>query len=137
MIVVDASAIVSALWPQDVNHQVSRIWLDQHLMTVGYMVAPLLIRSEIAGAIARRAGDPMLGHQAVQRLMAFPRLYLVPVIGDIDELATQLAADLRLRGADAAYVVIAAYYNLPLNSWDREQRERASRRIVARRPGDA
>ena len=42
MIVVDASVMVSALHPPDVNYHVSRAWLRQYLRTGGELVAPIL-----------------------------------------------------------------------------------------------
>jgi len=43
--------------------------------------------------------------------------------------AASLAAELGLRGADATYVATAARLNLPMVTLDRDQRERAARRV--------
>ena len=134
MTVVDSSIMVAVLWERDALHAASEAWLDAHLDAGGILVAPTLLRIEVAGAVARRGEDPLLGHQVVERLMAFPRLYLIPIVDELDVLATQPAADLRLRGAGAAYVAVAEYYNLPLFTWDREQIERGGQRIVAQQP---
>ena len=52
------------------------------------------------------------------------------VLVDLDHqrarLTADVAADLRLRGADATYVAAAQELNLPLVSWDREQIERGA-----------
>ena len=134
MTVVDASVLVSVTYPGDVFHQISTAWLQQHLHTGAMLVAPLLILSEVAGPVARQTGDPVQGHAAVQQVRALPHLYLVPIDEEIATLAAQLAADLRLRGADAIYVAVAAYFGMPLVTWDREQIERGGQRIDVHRP---
>jgi predicted nucleic acid-binding protein len=49
-------------------------------------------------------------------------------------LAADLAANQRLRGADAMYVAIAQGLKIPLVSWDQEQVARASGAITAYMP---
>lgn len=49
--------------------------------------------------------------------------------------ASDLAKDLRLRGADSVYVALAARFGLPLVTWDQELLERAASRIDVRIPG--
>ena len=134
MNVVDASVLVAALYPPDVHHQVSRAWLRRHLRAGGILIAPILLLAEVASAVTRRSGDRALGQQALDRLLAFQQLRLVPLDPRIGVLAAQLALDLRLRGANAVYVAIAAQLQVPLVTWDREQRERGGQRIVAREP---
>lgn len=80
MIVVDASVMVSALWPQDVNHVTSRNWLAAQTLSDEALVAPFLFLGEIAGAITRRTGESELGHAALEELQAIPRLKLVPIL---------------------------------------------------------
>ena len=134
MIVADASVMMSALHPPDVHHQQSRAWLLQHLRAGDTLIAPLLLLSEISGSITRRSGDPALGQLALGRLIAFRQLRLVPLDARLGGLAAQLAVHLRLRGADAVYVALADQLQIPLVTWDREQRERGGQRIVAQEP---
>ena len=136
MIGVDASVLVSVYWTGDAHHQASRAWLAAYLSSDETLVAPFLILSEVAGAITRRTGDPALGHEAVQQVREIPRLTLVPIDEDIGTFAAALAADLRLHGADAVYVAVAARRNVPLITWDRTQLERGGQRVVTRRPSD-
>ena len=95
----------------------------------------MLMLAEVAGAISRRTGRARLARRAVEGLLRLPALRLVSVDQRLGEAAAQLAADLRLRGADAVYVATARHLRLPLITWDREQRERAARLIPARAPG--
>ena len=134
MTVVDASVMVSALQPHDVNYQVSRAWLDRQIDERRPLAVPYLLLSEIAGAIARVTGDPSAGHTAVASVLAIHSLTLIPDVGEPPTLASQLAADLQLKGADATYVAVAMQLDMELVTWDHEQLERGGRRVVTRRP---
>src|SRR5579883_745268 len=105
--VVDASVWVSRLVPQDVHHDVSRRWLDRYIAAGGRLVAPIMLFIEVAGAIARRTGQPTLAHQAIAHLRTVTQLHIVPVDMVVGRNASHLAADLQLRGADAIYVAVA------------------------------
>lgn len=133
-VVADASVFVSVLLPEDSHHASSRSWLRRHLLEGTVLAAPIFLLTEVGGAIARRTGEPDLGHRAVAQLQRLPVLRIVPVDRRLGLLATELAVDLRLRGADAVYVAVAAELEIPLVSWDDEQRERAAARISVRRP---
>lgn len=136
MTVVDASVMVSALRPGDVNHQVSRAWLDRQINEQRPLAAPYLLLSEIAGAIARISGEPLVGHTAVASVLAIHSLTLIPDLGEPPTLASQLAANLQLKGADATYVALAMQLQMDLVSWDREQLEHGGRVVTTRRPDD-
>jgi predicted nucleic acid-binding protein len=125
MIVVDASVWVSYLIPADVNHSISRRWLSR-LIAEQPLAAPVLILAEVGGAISRRTGRPDLGEKVIGRLLSLPGLRLVSINHELGIRTARLAAELRLRGADAAYVAVAAALNIPLVSWDAEQLDRAA-----------
>ena len=132
--VIDASVVVSFLVPEDSHHASSRRWLRQQLYNATPLVVPILLLTEVGGAIARRTQDAELAHRAVAQLQRLSALRIVAVDHRLGFLATELAVDLRLRGADAVYVALAAQLDLPLVSWDREQRERASARANVMMP---
>ena len=66
-----------------------------------------------------------------------PSMRLVTVDGRLGQTAARLAAQCQLRGADAIYVATAQFLNIPLITWDRQQRERAASVIATRAPGPA
>ena len=105
--VVDASVWVSRLVPQDAHHAISRQWLEQYIADGGLVVAPVLLLAEISGAIARRTGEPDLARRALEGILRVPNLRLVSTDPRMGKSAARLAADLRLRGADAMYVAVA------------------------------
>ncbi|HSH80031.1 MAG TPA: type II toxin-antitoxin system VapC family toxin [Herpetosiphonaceae bacterium] len=134
MTVADASVLVAHLHHQDRFHQQSTAWIAQHLLNGGEIVGPRLVLAEVAGAIARRTGDPALGHAAVQQLLVIPRVRLVPVTDELADYAATLAAELRLKGADAVYLAVAAEFGMPLVTWDQEQRTRGAQLVITSTP---
>jgi predicted nucleic acid-binding protein len=135
--VIDASVWVSRLVPQDAHHAISRRWLERYISSGGLLVAPVLLLAEIAGAIARRTGEPDLARRALEGVLRVPNLRLVSTDPQLGKEAARLAADLRLRGADAMYMAVAHHLNIPLVTWDRQQRERAAGMISVRMPENA
>jgi predicted nucleic acid-binding protein len=100
------------------------------------VAVPTLLLPELAGAVARRTGDSSLGLEAAKQVLAWPFLELVPQDDALVTLATQMAAELSVRGADAIYIATARRLGLPLATWDDEQRTRASLIMAAHSPGD-
>ncbi|HSH79839.1 MAG TPA: type II toxin-antitoxin system VapC family toxin [Herpetosiphonaceae bacterium] len=134
MIVVDASVLVSAAWPSDVNHQISRAWLQSYVRSSETMTAPVLIFSEVGGALMRRTQRAGLTVRALQRIRLLPRFTPVPVDVVLGDDASDLAVALQLRGADAVYVALAAQLIVPLITWDQEQLVRGSQRVTTYEP---
>ena len=134
IVVVDASVWVSRLVPQDAHHEARRRWFESFTADRGHVVAPVLLLPEIAGAISRRTSVPDLARQAVQHLQRMRTLRLVALDRRLGQAASQLAADLGLRGADATYVAIADQLKIPLLTWDNEHVEKAGKRVTVRMP---
>lgn len=132
--VVDASVWVSALVAGETDHAASRAWLERRAHASQLVVGPSLLLPEVAAAISRRTGRPRLGHRAVSALLRWPGLRIVAIDEELAEKAARLAADLRLRGADAVYVAVACRIEVPLVTWDREQLERGTRVVSVMEP---
>ena len=124
--VVDASVWVSRLVPRDLHHAASRDWLAHYMASGGLAIGPMLLLAKVAGAIARVTGDPRL-----------PSLRLAPLDRRLGQAAARLAADLRLRGADAVYVAPAQHLDTPLVTWDGEQLNRTGATITVYTPATA
>jgi len=134
--VVDASVWVSRFLPADVRHDPSYRWLGGQVARGEPIVAPLLVLAEVAGAVARRTGLSELGVHAVSLMQHLPNARLVAVDTELAQLGAQLAAELRLRGADALYVALARRLDIPLVTWDQEQRERGRPLVAVLNPQD-
>jgi predicted nucleic acid-binding protein len=125
---------VSALVASEAHHAASRAWLGERDAAEQVVVAPALLVPEVAAAIARRSGRSALGHRAVAALLRLPNLRLVVLDAELAEQAGQIAADSKLRGADAVYVAVAKRLAVPLVTWDREQLERGRGVVEVVRP---
>ena len=134
MSVVDASVWVSVLLPQDVHHRTARRWLDARLASDETIVSPVLLLSEVGGAIARQMRSPETAARALKFIEGIPGLRLVPVDHRLGRASAELAVRLGLRGADAIYVAVAAHLKIPLVTLDAEQRERAREVIEVSMP---
>ena len=134
LVVLDASVWVSRILLQDSNHPAALSWINQHLLNGGLFVAPILFVTETAAAVSRITGLPARGHLATRQLYAIPEMSLVQIDQPLVDEATNLAADLKLRGADAYYVAVAKALNLPLVTFDREQLSRAAPVVTTIRP---
>jgi predicted nucleic acid-binding protein len=137
MVVVDASVWVSRLFAEDRFHIVSRRWMQEAVSKGTLLASPGILLPEVSGALARRTGDSALAHQSVQSLLRFPALRLISMRSNLVERAAELAADLRLRGADALYVAVAWQLRIPLVTWDQEHTVRVRGMISVWTPGEA
>lgn len=137
MMVIDASAWVSRLVPQDEHHQVTRQWLETYLTAYGRLAVPIVLLAEVAGAVSRRTRRANLVRQAVEGLLRLRGVRVVAVDRRLGQASAQLAAALHLRGADAISVALAQQLNLPLVTWNQEQQARARQVITVYTPATA
>ena len=135
MIVTDASIWVSTMRYNEIHHQTTRIWIDKYIATGQKISAPTLIVAEVSGALARRTGRSRLGHIARHELSAYSFLQLISVDFHLASIASELAADCQLCGADAVYAALAYSLGVPLLTWDQEQITRVQKMIKAGTPG--
>lgn len=124
-IVVDASLWVARLVQGDAFYAVSVGWFARQRATGSLFVAPALLLVEVAAAISRRTGDGELAQRAVDALQALPDLRLVHMDQDVVRAATDVAARLGVRGADAFYIAVAQRLRVPLVTLDKDQAQRA------------
>ena len=125
-VVVDASIWVANLVNKDVFNHLSRAWLERQHSQGIELLAPVFLLTEVAGVISRQTGEPELARRAVEALSSLPGLTLVRLSDTLVQDATRLATELGLRGADALYVAVADYLEVPLATFDQDQRQRAS-----------
>jgi predicted nucleic acid-binding protein len=135
-VVLDASIWVSRLVSQDEFHAAVKIWMEEQREAGVQFVSPALLLAEVGGAISRRTNDPALGKRAIVRLESLPGLRLVEMDKELVHEAAMLAAKLGLRGADSLYVAVAHKLNLPLVTFDIDQRERAKDHVTIQTVGD-
>jgi predicted nucleic acid-binding protein len=126
--VLDASVWVARLVTQDEFHQAVKEWMAFQRQEDGQFVSPSLLLAEVAGAISRRT-NASFGRRALHQLNILPGLRIVDMNNALIHAAADLAANLGLRGADSVYVAVAMQLEIPLLTFDVEQKERASTAI--------
>ena len=127
--VLDASVWVARLVPQDAFHQAAKNWLAHERVAGSQFISPSLLLAEVAGAVSRRT-TAVLGRKALKELENLPGLRIVEMDNSLLLEAAALAAGFRLRGADSVYVAVAKRLDLPLITFDVEQRERGKKSVV-------
>lgn len=123
--IVDASVWVASVLDKDAHHEVSLAFMHRFVKERQIATVPVLVWAEIAGAVARRTGDTDRGLKAAGLITAQVWVRGVPLDTSLASESMRLAATLRLRGADAVYVALAATYREPLITLDAEMLERA------------
>lgn len=123
--IVDASVWVASVLKEDAHHEVSLAFMHRFVKERQIATLPLLAWAEIAGAVARRTGDTGRGLKTAGLLSAQAWVRGVPLDATLAGESMRLAAKLRLRGADAVYVALAATCREPLITLDAEMLERA------------
>jgi len=134
MIAVDASVWVSGFTLRDAFHDVSRSWLATQHAQNNLLAIPVICLAEVSGAIVRVTGFSEEGERVVDQIFAQSNLRILPVDHRLGLEAAQLAAQLRLRGADAVYVALARRLNIPLATWDQELLQRAGQVVTVQQP---
>lgn len=123
--IVDASVWVASVLEKDAHHEVSLAFMHRFVKERQIATVPMLVWAEIAGAVARRTGDADRGLKVAGLIIGQIWVRDVPLDASLAGESMRLAARLRLRGADAVYVALAATYREPLISLDSEMLERA------------
>lgn len=132
--VIDASVWVSHFIAQEIHHIESREWLTQAIRDNFFLVAPVLLIAEVTAAITRRTNQPTLGQLTLEFFGKVPNLRLVAMDRRMAGAAAHVAINHQLKGADAFYVALAYQLNVPLITWDIEQKNRTIGLITAQEP---
>lgn len=133
---VDASVFLNAFNPSEEGHEESKAVLAAMQEDAIPVIVPNLLRVEAAAAIARGHEDPKLARRFAESLLRLPHLVVVTLDDRLAATAAGLAADRRLRGADAVYGAVALRFGSALLSRDREQLERLAEVVPTAHPGD-
>jgi len=121
---VDVSVFLNAFNPYEEGHEESKAVLAGMQEDSIPIIVPNLLRVEAAAAVARGHGDPKLAQRFAEPLLRLPHLVVVALDDRLAATAAGLAADHRLRGADAVYGAVALRFGSALLSRDQEQIDR-------------
>lgn len=134
MVTVDASVWVAADPMAGEAHAEAAAFLESVLRAGLAIHQPAITLVEVAAAIARRTGDPDLARRAAAIVLRTPRLVVHPLDMDAAGDAAELAADTRLRAADAIYASTARRAGTTLVTLDLELLARARDLVPAVTP---
>lgn len=134
---LDASIFVNAFNPHEKGHAESLRLLSAIRERGDPVIVPALTLPEIASAVARATDDAAGALQYANATAALPHLTLVSLTVTVARQAADLAANHRLRGADAIYVAVARRYGTTLVSRDEEQRTRGAEVVTCQTPEEA
>ncbi|MBC8327028.1 MAG: type II toxin-antitoxin system VapC family toxin [Verrucomicrobia subdivision 3 bacterium] len=136
MLTIDANVWVGAQFPNEVNHESSLELLARAAADEIPLHQPTLLPVEIAGAVARRkqVSTEVAGTRHI--LNEFPGIHFHPLDEEAAHISTSLAADLRLRGADAVYVATAMTSQSTLITLDGEMVKRAANAVTVMTPDE-
>lgn len=134
MAVMDASVYVTMLDANDPEHTNCLAWFTAAATSDEPIVAPSLILSEVAAAISRGHSDAELAKAVVVALETSAIVSLVAVTSQLAKRAAIIAADQRVRGADAVYLALAQQLNDVLVTLDRQQLQRGAAVVATQHP---
>jgi len=137
MFTIDASVHVNALNPAEAGSAESQTFLARLHQRPWPVFAPTLLLVEVAAAVARALNDAAQGIAMAQAIRGLPAHVWVPLDDPLTEEAARLAAERRLRGADAIYAAVAQRYGTLLVTRDGQQLERLPPAVSVLTPAEA
>ena len=133
-VVVDASVWISAFITEDAHNALSRPWLDHWLRAMNGVSCPTLALIEVGSAISRRTDNEDSARETIEGMRRLPLVNFAPLDHTLTAVATRIAIERRLRGADAVYLAHAWLLGIPLITWDAELLDRSEYLVDARTP---
>ncbi|MDW8403349.1 type II toxin-antitoxin system VapC family toxin [Chloroflexus sp.] len=137
MFTLDASVLMRRINAKDPATVVCNELLEAIRLKAIPLVEPLLVLPEVAGAFSRLFRDPMRGRVYAELLRDLPNTTYVPLDAALAQVATELAADRFLRGADAVYAAVALRYGTTLVTLDDEHHRHLSGVLAVQMPSAA
>ena len=124
MFTLDASVHINAINPTEAGSAASQACLQRLVEQQQPLASPTLLLVELAAAAARALNDTALALELTQAVRALPGQVWVALDDNLTAEAAHLAAEARLRGADAVYAAVARRFGATLITRDRQQLER-------------
>lgn len=127
MIVADTSVWLASLLPADVHFHETQPLLDQVRLGQVRLEVPAHFPAEVTGVLARIGEPEPFISDTIALLTSGDYVTIHPISVRLGVLAADIARYARVRGADAIFVALAQSLDLPLVTWDKQQRERGAR----------
>lgn len=137
MYTIDASIWVNSFDLGEMGHKESLEFLTLLSKREIRIYVPTLVVVEVGAAISRSKQDPDNAKAYTSALQEIENLQLISLDEKLAYQARNLAADQRLRGADAVYAAVAAQEKCTLVTTDKEQLERLKGIVITQTPKEA
>ena len=124
MIVIDASVWVSVILLADVHQREARLWANLMALNQVELAVPAHFPAEVIGVLRRASTSESIIQEAIETIAGGDPFTVHPISVGLGLLSADAARLTTVRGADAVYLALAAWLDVPLVSWDRQQRER-------------
>ncbi len=136
MFTIDPSVHINALNPTEAGSAESQAFLAKVYQQALSVYSPTLLWVEVAAAIARAFDNSAQGIALAQALQILPGYIWVPLDEELAGEACLIAAEHRLRGADAVYAAVARRYQTTLVTTDQQQINRLRAFLSVRLPSE-
>jgi predicted nucleic acid-binding protein len=126
VIVIDASVWLSAILPTDAHYHYTVPWKNQIEVSREPIAVPAHFPAEVAGVLSRTGSDRTFIAGTLD-LIGSERLFTIyPISAAFGRLCAEVASVAAVRGSDAIYLALAQFLDVPMLTWDRQQRERGA-----------
>ena len=122
MAVIDASVWVSLINENDKFFDKANGIFNSIISPSERISIPALALTEVAGVIKRITQDQEAAFDAV-RFMESMKPEILFDFGELEPIATQIAINYSIRGADAYYLAVAVITRTPLYTFDQQQKK--------------
>ena len=126
MIVIDASVWISGMVSADALNHSSTAWLNRTNEIGLKLVVPAHFPAEVVGVLQRTAPGEHILEDMIETLFDPDFFDIRQITLELARLSAKIAVGSAIRGSDAINVALAAMLDLPLVTWDRQQRERGA-----------
>jgi predicted nucleic acid-binding protein len=124
VIVFDTSTWIAGLVSGDAHHADTVPFLRLMESQSTQFAVPAHFLAEIAGVLARTGELDEIIEIEIQSIETSGRFHITPVSVGLGLLAAEIARVAKIRGVDAVFVALARGLDIPLITWDKQQRER-------------
>jgi predicted nucleic acid-binding protein len=134
MYTIDASVWVNGFDRRESGHQISRQLLELLGTRSLPIIVPNLVLIEVAAVISRTRNKPSQAQTFAIALSNLSNVTILPLDDVLVHQTITLAAQHKLRGADAVYAAVAKQANCTLITLDNEQLTRLGGVVITQTP---
>jgi predicted nucleic acid-binding protein len=134
MYTIDASVWVNGFDRRESGHQISRQLLELLGTRSLPIIVPNLVLIEVAAVISRTRNKPSQAQTFAIALSNLPNVTILPLDDVLAHQTIALAAQHKLRGADAVYAAVAKQAGCTLITLDNEQLTRLGGVVITQTP---